>query len=699
MNCNLSRTIGIVLLLLLLCAEHTFVCALLLLSPTSKMIRMPTFLTLATSDNHRGTYDFSSPYGNNIYFDSYKIAMSDVLSSFRVMQKKDREEDLESVKRFLFASNRTVDIDISVNDSNEFHKKIKTQAQNFEHDTKLNLNQRQLALRALSYMGDYCAKKQTSFPLHVAWDKIKEAGLTPRNHALSSYLYILSSQIDDSNEVQISYDGSQIPGEVAMFHDFLYEPTENTVSIRIKSFVGQGNAEDAEDLLWGLGAANPHVLRLRTCLPVLELYCQQGNMSSALRVYHHMRDAPSVHFESDTYVNFISSLARLGYFKCDAHNIEGASDLGYPNSGPELLDRLASDMAEEILEITSMQAIHIRNSMVEGFIGTSSVRNLAKVPFDCTLAPVDVPAEPDELVASRVTINSSSMSCPRTNTKLRLIHLENDQKEHMHTTLLKMADTQFEAYDAMLQSKGHKSSKANNLEENYAAKHLESFADWLDKRDGEPFTVIVDGANVAYYGIGSINYHQVKLVVDTLEDMGETPLVVIPQKYTQNKFYLRKGYIQELTLAQTEILENLDSNGKLYKVPQRCLDDYYWMLSSVSNQTVSRGDRNIDVSVEDDRSRWPGTRPLIITNDQMRDHKLDLLEPRLFRRWSSNTIVNYHIPPYTEDKEQHVTLTTAEFVSREIQSNPANTSDGIVWHFPVCDWHQNDRFCLRLPHS
>lgn len=658
---------------------------------------MPTFLASTTSDNTQGTC-CSSPYGHQIYFDSYKNAMSDVLSSFRVMQKKDREEDLESAKMFLFASNRTVDIDISVSNSNEFQGQLKMQGQKFEDEVELNTQQRQLALRALSYMGDYCAKKQTSLPLHVAWDKIKEAGLIPRSHALSSYLYMLSSQ-NDIDDIKISYDGSELPGEVAMFHDVLYEPTENTVSIRIKSLVRQEKAIEAEELLWQLGASNTKVLRLRTCLPVLELYCQQRNASSALRVYHRMRNAPSVHFESDTYVNFISILARLGYFKGDSHDIESASDLGYPGSGPKLLDHLASQMAEEILEMTSRQAIDIRNAMVDGFIGTASIRNLAKVPFDCTLASVDVPAEPDELVASRVTITANSMSCPRTNTKLRLIDLETKQKEHMHATLLKMADTQFEAYDAKLQSKGHISSKASNMEENYAAKHLKNFSDWLDTREGNPFTVIVDGANVAYYGIGSINYHQVKLVVDTLEKMGETPLVVIPQKYTQNKFYLRKGYIQELTLAQLEILENLDLCGKLYKVPQRCLDDYYWMLSSVSNQTVSRGNMNIDVSVEYAGSRWPGTRPLIITNDQMRDHKLELLEPRLFRRWSSNTIVNYHIPPYNDDKEQEVTFATAEFISREIQSNPAYAAEGMVWHFPVCDWNQNDRFCLRIPHS
>ena len=51
---------------------------------------------------------------------------------------------------------------------------------------------------------------------------------------------------------------------------------------------------------------------------------------------------------------------------------------------------------------------------------------------------------------------------------------------------------------------------------------------------------LLDGANVAYYGNGVVNYHQVLLMVSTLESMGENPLVVMPQKYVRDKFYLRR---------------------------------------------------------------------------------------------------------------------------------------------------------------
>ncbi len=157
-----------------------------------------------------------------------------------------------------------------------------------------------------------------------------------------------------------------------------------------------------------------------------------------------------------------------------------------------------------------------------------------------------------------------------------------------------------------------------------------------------------------------------------------------------------------MTQAQLDILDNLTTSGKLYEVPHRCLDDYYWMLSSVSNQTVSSNGFDIKVSSSND-GRWPGTRPILVTNDQMRDHKLELIEPRLFRRWFSSHIVNYEFTPFVNDiaEDRDITFVKADSFSREIQRNPSFTdctNDGaIAWHFPVKGWNHSDRFCVRIP--
>jgi hypothetical protein len=65
-------------------------------------------------------------------------------------------------------------------------------------------------------------------------------------------------------------------------------------------------------------------------------------------------------------------------------------------------------------------------------------------------------------------------------------------------------------------------------------------------REGQPFTAIVDGPNVAYFGHGDVHYSQVELVVKALEKMNENPLVIMPEKYVAPKFYLAMGNVQEL---------------------------------------------------------------------------------------------------------------------------------------------------------
>ena len=149
----------------------------------------------------------------------------------------------------------------------------------------------------------------------------------------------------------------------------------------------------------------------------------------------------------------------------------------------------------------------------------------------------------------------------------------------------------------------------------------------------------------------------------------------------------------------------LTQSKRLFKVPAGCLDDYYWMLASVSEQLVSRNGIDIDVSPDNNEGRWPGTRPMLITNDQMRDHKLELMEPRLFRRWYSCYIVNYNFTAFVDDEciDKEIGFSTADFFSREIQGNQTTGSDGdsaggTVWHFPVKDWDLSDRFCIRIPH-
>ena len=197
-------------------------------------------------------------------------------------------------------------------------------------------------------------------------------------------------------------------------------------------------------------------------------------------------------------------------------------------------------------------------------------------------------------------------------------------------------------------------------------------------------------------------------MVDTLEERGENPLVVIPHKYGYDTFYSSKGDHQHLDNVEIEIMKDLRARGKLYKVPPRCLDDFYWMLASVSDQTAARKGRDLSVPSDDPEGRFPGARPMLISNDQMRDHKLELLEPRLFRRWYGSYITNYNFTAYVMGesvKDNEVGFSPADFFSREIQGNecPGTNNDGESkfggqsWHFPVSDWDLDERFVIRMP--
>ena len=220
----------------------------------------------------------------------------------------------------------------------------------------------------------------------------------------------------------------------------------------------------------------------------------------------------------------------------------------------------------------------------------------------------------------------------------------------------------------------------------------------MQNRSGRPFTAIVDGPNIAYYmqnfDQGTFNYHQIQFVVDALENMGENVLVVLPKKYTYDRFTIPKGthtVKQTLSPKEREIRDNLISRGKACVVPVGSLDDYYWMFASVSMNEEF-------IPPDNPEGRWAGNRPMLISNDKLRDHKMSLLEPRLFRRWYSNFLVNFTFSAFVNDEctDREIGFQTADFYSREIQGNSAHPKE-TTWHLPVSDWEENESLCIRIP--
>ena len=196
-------------------------------------------------------------------------------------------------------------------------------------------------------------------------------------------------------------------------------------------------------------------------------------------------------------------------------------------------------------------------------------------------------------------------------------------------------------------------SKPRVTSSNAAEESLANFTNYLDRRTGRKYTAIIDGANVAYYGQnfegGKFNLFQVNAIAEMLEERGEFPLIVLPAKYASRNFRLTKlaavaNRNQELGLDELALIDLWRDKGILFVSPRLCLDDYYWMAASVCNQTAATEVRAYSVENITDGCglERAGVRPIIISNDEMRDHRLSLVAPRLFSRWRENQICYFN---------------------------------------------------------
>jgi len=622
---------------------------------------------------------------------------------------------------------------------------IKNQADFFRQHCNFTSDEFEFVTRTLVKLGDMCAKNQSKninnkndnkidhrLPVTVAWYKLKEMGSIPHENSMSTYMYILScshgnigNNNDESDDDQLATIVDDALLEVVTHHDILYQKNEKTLTIRMKSLLDRGRIDEAEEIVAAsfdnssssssstskeleeekiaeCYNSNNQIGRLRTYMPLMEYYCKLGDLNSIIRLYRNMQDSAGVHWDVKSYTVLLSSLARFGYFFAD-NDHQKSDDEEY---GPNLFDTLVSDMANNILELTEATFL----DLTEAFrIGHRDHLNLMFIKSNDNSNKNN--SFDTDVVMDRVEIPAENGTCPITGVKLRLLSIDDTQRQHVHDTLLEMARTSTEVFidinTERQRNRIEKNAKCNiNKEEaatgivseskeikkeSYGYQELLKFSKWLDDWQGDVFTTIIDGANVGYYGHNRIHYSSIRKVVEKLESKGERPLVVMPEKYTQSSFQASKFY-QKLSEKDLEVIEWLREKKIMYTVPRLVLDDYFWMLASVSNQTNAsqRGDLNIPTG--DDQGRFPGMRPMLVTNDKMRDHKLDLLEPRGFRRWCSCHIVNYDIASFKNDEweeDRKISFVPADSFSCEIQVNADKKGKGNVWHFPIegsSDW-------------
>jgi hypothetical protein len=204
-------------------------------------------------------------------------------------------------------------------------------------------------------------------------------------------------------------------------------------------------------------------------------------VASALKLYVTMKSGEAVHLRPETYIQLMSGIAENGFFHSQSPPIDGAELLGYDSpSGPKLFDRLAEELASDALEISAAAAKRLYNALLKGF-GDHTLRPLHILQ---SLEVCNEPAEPSEFVASRVSLDANTGQCPRTGVRLRLINLDDQQKEKLKEGLLYLAATAY-------MERGGKNGSA-------AEENLRNFGEWLARRSEKPFTAIVGKCNFVY---------------------------------------------------------------------------------------------------------------------------------------------------------------------------------------------------------
>lgn len=420
---------------------------------------------------------------------SYTTAVEEMMMSTRVL-RKDKMEDLAEARAALLSRNQfplNASSQLSVTTTRDDWR---AQAKEYKKHYNLTTQQFNFVMRVLVYMGDYCARARISSPIQVAWEKLKESGMVPAENAFSTYMYILGTNSACRDSLI----------EVAQMHDVFFSPNEKTITLRIKTLIAKNEIAQAEEILsslkvgytrrdfvalsfshQGRGTLIAHTThlfslqsgndgefqKLRTFLPILDHYCSNGDCKSILRLFREMREAGRVHFDADTYTLILCTLAEEGCFSVNASPIEDAAKVGFnATSGPELFDQVVTELAQDLLELTEdscrkLAASFSRGICPEDVVGDGEVPSLTNVT-----QPKSSP-----LVLGRTKIDVETALCPATGAKLRLINLDEQQRQHVHDTLIEMAEMQFVEF-----TKG----RSQNFTENLGLQELTKFSEWLE---------------------------------------------------------------------------------------------------------------------------------------------------------------------------------------------------------------------------
>lgn len=206
--------------------------------------------------------------------------------------------------------------------------------------------------------------------------------------------------------------------------------------------------------------------KLRTFLPILDHYCSIGDCKSILRIFRSMRQGSGVHFDVGTYTLILCTLAEHGCFSANAPLVEDAAKVGFnATSGPMLFDQLTTELAEDLLELNEESCRKLSVSFTKALSSESDTVDGNDSPL--LLNVTQQISSP--LVIGKTRIEAGK--CPATGAKLRLINLVEEQRQHVHDTLIKMAEIQYTEFTK---------NRKNPTTDNKGLRELTRFSEWLE---------------------------------------------------------------------------------------------------------------------------------------------------------------------------------------------------------------------------
>ena len=471
-------------------------------------------------------------------------------------------------------------------------EEAETQAEVFLKEMNFDEKQQRMVQAALKHIGSVCAKNNTPEAFPILWQKAKEVGLVDEKFLvlllhLGANLFLsktreleakMKQSIGTPSVLDLLDKGSAIlenqkralepsdyDEETYLIYDELeelftfvtshYNVNEQMVHTRMRLLIAQGRGKEAHALL--NESESKSKLHLRSFTPVLGLFLDQNDMESALAIYNDMQRISTVYFDSDTYIQLLASLAENGYLN---PGFQEAPSTYSGHVGPLLLDEIASVMSEDILQISLANAKRMHNGMAKGFESSG-------LQWISALETMKLDVEPDQgpVLASRVRIDHDAGFCHKSGIKLRLKKLTEDQC----TTLIEGC----KSLASSRQKEWHKIHSLGPIKER-ADDALADFLDWLDTRQGTPYTAVIDAANIGHhmqnYEGGKFSHAQIKFVVDELVAQGENPLVVMPHRYTRKYFNTPDNGRQFLTEMDFDILSEFHNADRLFVVPPGC---------------------------------------------------------------------------------------------------------------------------------